>query len=76
MAQILCLLGRGFRVLKGTFQQLLLQQASILLSTGAEAVGEGVSGHPEEISEDIDSVARGGRKTSFGKPTSAGPSWV
>lgn len=75
MAQILCLLGRGFRVLKGTFQQ-LLPQASILLSTGAEAVGKGISGHPEEIAEDIDSVAEGGRKAFLGKPTSAGPSWV
>lgn len=61
MAQILCLLGRGFRVLKGTFQQLPLQQASIL-SAGAEAVGEGVSGYLEEISEDIDFVAGGGRE--------------
>lgn len=76
MAQVLCLLGRGFRILKGTFRQLPEQQVSILLSAGAEAVGEGVSGHSEELSGDIDSVTRGRREASLEKPTSAGPSWV
>lgn len=46
----------------------------MLLSAGAEAVWEGVSGCPEEIFKDINSVARGGREVSLEKPTSFGPS--